>query len=274
MNNTFAEPLRRAARLAAASCLLLSGGADAAMFDSGLPAGWECAGHCGTLAADGVVSLAPGGGSRYAYVSSVDSTRSDIFLPGVDDVAHSRTGSSLTSQAFSAIAGAQLKLQFNYVTSDGGGFSDYAWARLLDTGGQQVALLYTARTRQPGDVVPGFNMPAPDATLTPATIGIQGGNPAWSALGDASGQCYEAGCGHTGWVASQYTIASAGTYRLEYGVVNWGDNIYDSGLAFDGEASGIMPLPVPVPVPEPAGWGMLLAGLGLVGAIARRKRCA
>ena len=44
--------------------------AQAALFDSGIPAGWTCTGNCGTSGADGVVTLAPSGGSKYGWVAS------------------------------------------------------------------------------------------------------------------------------------------------------------------------------------------------------------
>lgn len=53
----------------------------------------------------------------------------------------------------------------------------------------------------------------------------------------------------------RYEFAAAGNYWLEVGVVNWSDNLYDSGLAFAGTL---------VPVPEPETYAMLLAGLGLL----------
>lgn len=40
------------------------------IFDNGIPAGWSCNGNCGTSAADGVVTLAPNGGTQYGWVST------------------------------------------------------------------------------------------------------------------------------------------------------------------------------------------------------------
>jgi hypothetical protein len=69
-------------------------------------------------------------------------------------------------------------------------------------------------------------------------------------------------------VQSSYKIASAGQYYLEFGVTNWDDNNYQSGLAFDGVTLGGQPLPVP----EPATYGMLGAGLGLLALRRRLKK--
>lgn len=230
----------------------------AGTFDTGLPSGWTCNGQCGTSGADGVVPLAPGGGSAYGWVSTADSS-STVALPGVGGSGEGTNGSTLRSVAFNASAGSELDFRFNYITSDGAGYADYAWARLLDGNNQQVALLFTARTTPSGDAVPGFDMPVPVATLTPYPVKITELATAWSPLGDDSDSCYDVGCGNTGWVRSQYTIAGAGTYRLEFGVTNWNDSDFNSGLAFDAIQLGGQPLPVP----EPATYGMLLAGLTL-----------
>ncbi len=52
------------------SAFLFAGQASAQQFDSGIPAGWTCSGNCGTAGADGVVTLAPSGGTAYGWVSS------------------------------------------------------------------------------------------------------------------------------------------------------------------------------------------------------------
>ena len=91
---------------------------------------------------------------------------------------------------------------------------------------------------------PGRWITAPSAgtTLTPSSVPITPNATNWSPLGTSSGQCWAAGCGNTGWVLSNYTIASAGNYYLEVGVVNWADQNYDSGLALDGITVGGVPV--------------------------------
>lgn len=242
------------------------GSAAAEGFGNGIPEGWQCQGNCGTLGADGVVTLAPGGASQYGYVSTENGVEG-VALPGVGTADNNITGSRLLSNLFTADAGQALDFKFNYVTSDGADYTDYAWARLLDANGAQVALLFTARTSSEGSAVPGFGMPAAAATLTPAQVDIVAGGPAWSALGSGSGECYDAGCGYTGWVQSTYAIAAAGQYYLEFGVTNWNDSDYQSGLAFDGVTLDGVPLPA---VPEPATYAMMLGGLGLLAAWRRR----
>ena len=255
----------------------LAGQASAALFDGGLPAGWTAVGNAGTLGADGVVTLAPSGGSQYGYVSTANGVNG-VALPGVGGSGTGTDGSTLRSVVFSAAAGDDLKFFFNYVTSDGSGYADYAWARLLDSTQAQVALLFTARTAPSGSIVPGFSMPAPTATLTPSSVPIIGGNSTWSALGVDSGSCYNgatAGCGYTGWVQSNYQIAAAGNYILEFGVTNWQDTAYDSGLAFDGITIGGVVIGDPGNnVPEPA--MLALLGMGLAGAAfaGRRRKAA
>lgn len=253
-------------KLPAVSVLtIVSQSVAAQQFNAGIPSGWTGVGNYGTLGADGDVTLAPGGGTAYGYVSSSGGVSgvSPFGLGAETD------GSLLRSSVFSANAGDALKFSFNYVTSDGStDFSDYGWARLLQADMSQVAILFTARTHPTLNIVPGFGMPAPDATLTPPTVTINAGT-TWSALGGYSGTCWSAGCGNSGWVAASYTIASAGSYILEFGVTDWADNIYDSGMAFDGITVAGNPI---TPVPEPEIYAMLGIGLGLMGWVGRRRK--
>lgn len=236
------------------------------LFDSGIPASWNCTGNCGASGANGVVSLAPGGGSQYGWVS----TSQGVSGQGLSGIGGT-TGSVLRSVLFSANASDNLQFQFNYVTSDGSGYADYAWARLLDAASNQIAILFTARTKPSGTIVPGDGMPLPTATLTPPSVPIIPGAPVWSPLGSSSGTCYASGCGYTGWIQSDYAIAAAGNYYLEFGAVNWSDTIYQSGLAFDGVTVGGVIIGGGGSIPEPA--TLMLMGLGLAGmGMARRHK--
>lgn len=253
--------------------LLLAAPAGAQQFNGGIPAGWACTGTCATLGADGVVTLAPGGGTAYGYVTTAGgpSGGGQLSIGGTN-------GSSLLSQLFAANALDILAFSFNYVTSDGAGFADYAWARLLDESLNEVALLFTARTvPPPGNIVPGAGLPDPEATLDPATVPINAGT-TWSPLASWSGLCFSAGCGHSGWVASTYQIAVAGNFYLEFGVTNWIDTIWDSGLAFDGLKIGDVVIGVPPDgstVPEPGTISLMALGLvGIAGARFWRRRRA
>jgi len=200
--------------------------------------GWACTGNCGTSGANGVVTMSPfPGTTAYGWVSSAGGV-TGLALPGIGGTGSATDGSRIRSGVFTAAAGDDLSFYFNFVTSDGAGYADYAWARLLDSGGTQVALLFTARTTPGGNTVPGFSMPPLTATLTPAATPIIGGAPTWAPLGGDSGSCYNTGCGYTGWIKADYTIAAAGSYQLEFGVVNWSDTAYDTGMAFDGATIG------------------------------------
>lgn len=266
------------ATLLSVSAFSISGEVLAAgQFDSGIPAGWTSQGNTGTSGADGVVTLAPSGGSQYGWVS----TAAGVSGVGLG-IGSEFDGSTLTSSLFSATAGDNLHFSFNFVTSDGAGYADYAWSRLLDSSFNEVALLFTARAAPSGNSVPGFGLPAIAATTTPATVPIIPGGPNWLPLGGDSGKCFGTGCGYTGWVQSDYAIAAGGNYFLEFGVVNWADTKYDSGLAFDSITVGGNPLGEDNgnpniesaffvrAVPEPA--SLALLGIGLAGLSAMRRR--
>jgi hypothetical protein len=257
------------AGLLAAAFTAFAPSASAQTFAGGLPADWQCAGHCGTTSADGVVGLAPGGGSQLGYVTTDGGVAGTSFFA----LGGESTGSRLRSSVFSAAAGDRLAYQFNYVSSDGDQFADYAWARLVDAAsGGTAAMLFSATTQPAGLLVPSGNLPAIDATLTPPTASIVDSSTVWSPLGDDAGACWGQGCGSSGWVQSGFTFTAGGNYRLEFGVVNWGDSAFDSGLAFDGRFIGANANNIAAPVPEPQTWALMIAGLVALHLVRRRRR--
>jgi hypothetical protein len=247
---------------------LMSALALSALSHSAPAAAWTYVGNFGTASADGVVNAPPGGGD-YLYVISNGAATGLGF--GLGD----EQNGSRARLSFSANVGDRLEYAFNYVTSDGGDYTDYAWARLLDGALNPVAMLFSARTAVSGDTVPGNGLPALDVTLNLPSPAFNPGDPgdpldttddngpAWSPLGGSSGACFDVGCGHTGWITMSYEFTAAGSYVLEVGVVNWSDGAYDSGLAFTGTL---------VPVPEPETYAMMLAGLGLLAWMAHRRK--
>lgn len=252
----------------AAATALLAFGAQAAT----LPSGWTATGNAGTGSPNGVVTTPSATESGYYYVSTDGGTDGGGSLASIGGT----NGSSVTTGAFAAAAGETLEFLFNYVTSDGGGFADYGWARLIDaTTSAEVALLFTARTTPGGNTVPGFGMPPLNATLVPADTPIVAGAPIWDALGSNSSTCYSTGCGYTGWIQSIFDIDDAGTYKLQFGVTNWGDESWHSGMAFAGAKIGdviITPPVDPAPVPLPASALLLGAGMGAMGVLRRRQK--
>jgi hypothetical protein len=228
---------------------------------SPIPSGWTCSGNCGTDGADGVVPLSPAASTAYEWVSTSGGAQGVGALP-TGALGNETDGSTLTTPVFAAAAGTTLNFYFNYVTSDGAGYADYAWAELFSASNTPVSLLFTARTSTSGTIVPGIGLPAPLATLTPSSVPIISGAPAWVPLGSYSGVCFDTGCGYTGWVQSKYTIPAAGTYYLKIGVTNWQDVSYDSGLALDGVTVG--GVPVGISTPALSTWGMILLGGALL----------
>jgi hypothetical protein len=247
------------------------------LFGGGVPAGWTCNGNCGTDGNDGVVGNSPAGGN-YGYVSTYGSSyqpAGPVNGGTSNGNGTSTNGSVLTSTVFNNASGSTLQFYFDYITADGAGWADYAWAELEDvTNPANSVLLFTARTTPGGSTVPGFEMPTPAATITPDPVTITPNATTWTPLGpdsDGSGSCFDVGCGSTNWLTSDYTLTSNDTYYLQFGVANWGDQAYQTGMAFDGITVGGTPIQS-TNVPEPA--SMALLGLGLAGLAAARRRKA
>lgn len=243
----------------------------AQVFNGGLPAGYTCFGQCGTSAANGSVPLAPGGGAQFGYVTTTNSTQH----PDPLSISGTTNGSQLKSSLFTVTAGQKLSFGFNYITSDGtASFTDYTYARLVGVGGTSDINLFTARTNPAGNVVPGFGLPAiaSGVTLNPSSVTIHPGTD-FTGLGGSSGGCYGGvgnGCGNTGWVFASFLFPDSGTYLLQFGVSNFGDEAYDSALAFDF-ATGENGVPTePTTTPEPS--SLALLGFGLVGLVPLMRR--
>src|SRR3954463_12761809 len=105
-----------------------------ASFPVGSASADTCVGNCGSLGANGVVTLSPFGTSTYQFISSSGGVTGAGQIPGVGGV----NGSQFTTSAFSANSGDALQFYFNYVTSDGAQFADYAWAELETSTGAHV----------------------------------------------------------------------------------------------------------------------------------------
>jgi hypothetical protein len=229
-----------------------------------------CTGSCGTSGTDGVVTLSPTGNPTYQWVSTNGGVMGVGTIPVGAPAGNETNGSTLATTMFTVNANSTLNFFFNYVTSDGTGFADYAWAELFDSSNNPVALLFTAQTETSGSIVPapGLQLPAAGATLTPSSAPIIPGLSTWSPLGTSSGTCFispSSGCGFTGWIQSNYVITNAGTYYLEVGVVNAIDTAFQSGMAFDGVTINGVPIN-PVGTPEPG--SMALLGVGILGVAA------
>jgi hypothetical protein len=276
------RPTLNACLLAAASLLPLAALAVPVLPPADL-ATWQCTGVCGSSAADGDITLSPLGNARHGYVTTSGSEAlgvSPLQLDG-NKTGTETNGSKIVSGLFNATAGQSLSLHFQYVSTDGKAYDDYAWARLLDGNGSLVAWLFTAQSTnsKAGKIIPGRVVDKNDFDPDVAIVDFDQfsfhskrvDDPVdWSPLGGSNGSCWEDnadGCGHTGWLEARHTVAAAGNYRLEIGVVNWGDTAYDSGVAFDFAG-----LQAAAPVPEPASLVLMLAGVAGLGATVRRRQ--
>jgi hypothetical protein len=247
---------------------------------------WTCTGVCGASAADGDIGLSPIANPLYGYVATSGSSALGVSPLALDSNSRGNgtetNGSKIVSNVFHGNAGEQLDLRFNYISTDGKGFDDYAWARLLNAADNSlVAWLFTARSSNSStkNIVPGGVIAKkafdPSAVIVDyADYNFHSKTTAdpvnWSRLGFSNSTCWKdnaAGCGFTGWLHSQVSFADAGDYRVEFGVVNWGDGAFDSGLAFDFAG-----LTGPTAaVPEPATVLLMLLGMGAIGFAVRRR---
>jgi hypothetical protein len=251
--------------IAMASLFLSTGWAVAAP----LPSGWTCDGNCGTnTAADGVVTLAPGFGS-YQWISTNGGPTGTGTLP-VGPTGQETNGSFAQTPTFTVNAGDKLDFYFNYITSDGAQFTEYAWAGLYQGISTFDSYLFTARTTTSGNTVPGFGLPGlgSGVTLMPSSSAIIAGGPDFSPLGGYSGACYNTGCGYTDWIRMNYTFTSGGTYSLGFGVTNALDTFYDTAFAIAGVA--VNDVPIDQTVPEPG--TLMLISVGLVSIAGLRRR--
>jgi hypothetical protein len=238
---------------------------------------------------NGDVTAAPVGNGSYSWISTYGGVTGAGEIAGVGGT----NGSSLTTSAFTATAGQNLQYNFNFVSSDGQAnpgefiYEDYGWVQLVNLDTNATTMLFNARAEPTGLIVPGQGLPSidPGVVLTPATSmmkpgsgaqGNQSGGPVWAPLGPPitgySGWCYGAGCGFSGWIQSDYSVPTSGSYQLFFGVTNWGDTVYDTGLAFAGLTIGGGP--IEDGVPEPSTWALLLLGFASLAVGARGKRLA
>lgn len=256
---------------------------------------WNASGAAGIIYGNSTVNKSPIGNEQFGYVTTYKGIEgvSPLLLRDEGQGNENQTnGSKIQSGEFNASANDNLTLYFNYVSTDGRGYDDYAWARLVNAGTNDTAAwLFTARSNNSarGNVVPGDvlnrqvdnNLPDElDAVLNDGNridFDVSGTN--WIPLGDSSGSCWDKAntCGPSGWIKSEYSFTAQGAYFLEFGVINWGDNLFNTALAFDfgglqqSNFSGVTVVPQ-APVPLPGGFFLMLAGLGLMGVTSRKHQ--
>ncbi|MBK7951227.1 MAG: NF038132 family protein [Deltaproteobacteria bacterium] len=265
-------------------------------------------------ATDSELGISPVGSLRFGFLSTLGGITPDpengvasvsplILNPDPRSGFTHTNGSKTTSTPFVAQAGDQLILYFNYVSTDGLDYRDYAWARLVDSATNATAAwLFLAQSGNAPDG-DGTSDYVHDKVLKLQTdeiladqdqdavlndgqpvIGMpMGALSVWAPLGESADACWAkdpttSSCGATAWVKSDYTLPDGGTYFLELGIMNWGDEQYQSALAFDfeGLASENLGPGITVydntDVPEPHAAGALVSGIGALVVLARRRR--
>jgi hypothetical protein len=105
-----------------------------------------------------VLWLSPTSNSSFQWVSTNQGLNGVGILPA-GALGSETNGSTLATSLFSATAGDPLSFYFNYTSSDGAGFADYAWAGLFNSSNTLQALLFTARTTPSGNAGCGGNPP-------------------------------------------------------------------------------------------------------------------
>lgn len=260
---------------------------------------WSATGAAGIVSGGSTVPNSPSANTQFGYVTTFNGTTDVSPLTLQDEgkgTKNQTNGTKITSSSFVAKANETLSLFFNYVSTDGRGYADYAWARLVHSGSNTTAAwLFTARSNNSatGNVVPGDvlkrqvdnNLPDElDAVLNDGnTIGFDDSGTTWDPLGASSGSCWDSAntCGPTGWIKSAYSIAAEGSYFLEFGVTNWGDEVFDSALAFDygglraANFSNVTiepTAPLTGSVPEPGTFALLGLGFGLMNVLVSRRK--
>ncbi len=177
----------------------------------------------------------------------------------------------LLTNAFHAAGGQEISFIYDFVSSDGTAYKDYAFVELINLDTGSATQIINMRYNGAGNsVVHGLGLPPMVGTVGPSVM-MYPDPPEWSPLGGSSGSCWFTGCGYTGWQFESYVIPAnkSGNYELRFGVANWDDRAFDTGLAFsalslDGVAVGL--------APEPASWAMVMAGFFAAGSILRRQR--
>lgn len=250
---------------------------------------WTQNGATGLISGNTTVPNSPTGNSQFGYLTTFGGIEgvSPLVLKDEGRGTENQTnGSNIQSSAFDAVANDTLTLYFNYVSTDGRGYDDYAWARLVNaTTNNTAAWLFTARSTNSanGNVVPGnvlnrqVDNKLPDeldAVLNDGnTIGFDVAGTNWIPLGGSSGICWDDAntCGPTGWIKSEYSFTAGGSYFLEFGVINWGDQAFDSALAFDFSGLQKSNFSGGTIVPLPGGFTLMTLGVALISAVSRRS---
>lgn len=223
-----------------ATILGLSGAAQAAPLysdDFNSLSNWTLLGDVTAYSGYGVVTTANTSEGDYANLSGNNPIEAHIGPAGIEAFVGLATGALDLSKVSQATEGSAIKRSFNVKAGD------------------KLSVDWLLVTNDTG---PGFGLDYGFAVIDGQLTSLASASSASAQFSPPYAWATEPG-------RFDYTFQRSGSISVAFGVIDVGD--YSASTAF-----GIDRLSITAAVPEPSSYALLLAGLGLVGALASRRR--